>query len=37
LEPRGRDWLHELAAEYLAPGARILDAGCRDAADQEAA
>lgn len=31
--PRGRDWLHELAADYLEPGTRILDAGCRDAAD----
>lgn len=33
LEPRGREWLHELAARYIAPGAVILDAGCRDAAD----
>jgi SAM-dependent methyltransferase len=33
LEPRGSDSLHELAAEYLVPGAVILDAGCRDAAD----
>ena len=33
LEPRGPDSLHELAAEYLVPGAVILDAGCRDAAD----
>ncbi len=33
MEPRGRDWLHELAADYLASGARILDAGCRDGAD----
>jgi ubiquinone/menaquinone biosynthesis C-methylase UbiE len=33
LEPRGREWLHELAAEYLTAGARILDAGCRDASD----
>jgi SAM-dependent methyltransferase len=32
LEPRGPDSLHDLAAEYLAPGAVILDAGCRDAA-----
>jgi ubiquinone/menaquinone biosynthesis C-methylase UbiE len=31
LEPRGPDSLHDLAAEYLAPGAVILDAGCRDA------
>jgi SAM-dependent methyltransferase len=33
LEPRGPDLLHDLAAEYLVPGAVILDAGCRDAAD----
>jgi SAM-dependent methyltransferase len=33
LEPRGPDSLHDLAAEYLVPGARILDAGCRDASD----
>jgi SAM-dependent methyltransferase len=33
LEPRGPDSLHDLAAEYLAPGAVILDAGCREAAD----
>jgi SAM-dependent methyltransferase len=33
LDPRGPDSLHELAAEYLLPGAVILDAGCRDAAD----
>jgi ubiquinone/menaquinone biosynthesis C-methylase UbiE len=33
LEPRGREWLHELAADYLTVGARILDAGCRDASD----
>jgi SAM-dependent methyltransferase len=33
LEPRSREWLHDLAASYLVPGARILDAGCRDAAD----
>jgi SAM-dependent methyltransferase len=32
LEPRGPDSLHDLAAEYLFPGAVILDAGCRDAA-----
>ncbi len=32
LEPRGPDSLHDLAAEYLVPGAVILDAGCRDAA-----
>jgi ubiquinone/menaquinone biosynthesis C-methylase UbiE len=33
LEPRGHDSLHDLAAECLAPGAVILDAGCRDATD----
>jgi len=32
LDPRGPDSLHDLAAEYLTPGAVILDAGCRDAA-----
>lgn len=32
LEPRGPDAMHDLAAEFLAPGAVILDAGCRDAA-----
>jgi SAM-dependent methyltransferase len=32
LEPRGPDSLHDLAAEYVRPGATILDAGCRDAA-----
>jgi ubiquinone/menaquinone biosynthesis C-methylase UbiE len=31
LEPRAPDSLHELAGRYLAEGARILDAGCRDA------
>jgi 2-polyprenyl-3-methyl-5-hydroxy-6-metoxy-1,4-benzoquinol methylase len=31
LEPRGPDWLLERAAVYLTPGARVLDAGCRDA------
>src|SRR5688500_17233896 len=31
LDPRGPDWLHELAAELLRPGDVILDAGCRDA------
>ena len=30
LDPRGPDWLHEKAAEYITPGATILDAGCRD-------
>jgi SAM-dependent methyltransferase len=33
LEPRAPDSLHDLVAEYVVPGARILDAGCRDAAD----
>lgn len=33
LEPRGPESLHDLAAEYLRPGAVVLDAGCRDAAD----
>jgi SAM-dependent methyltransferase len=33
LEARGPDSLHDLAAEYIMPGAVILDAGCRDAAD----
>jgi SAM-dependent methyltransferase len=32
LDPRGPDWLHDLAAEYVVPEAVILDAGCRDAA-----
>jgi cyclopropane fatty-acyl-phospholipid synthase-like methyltransferase len=32
LEPRGPDSLLELAGEYLQPGSRMLDAGCRDAA-----
>jgi SAM-dependent methyltransferase len=32
LEPRGPDTLHDIAAEYVRPGATILDAGCRDAA-----
>ena len=32
LDPAGPDTLLDLAAEYLRPGARILDAGCRDAA-----
>jgi hypothetical protein len=31
LDPRGPDWLHTLAAEYIPRGGRILDAGCRDA------
>jgi len=33
LEPRGREWLHDLATRYIPPGSVILDAGCRDAAD----
>jgi SAM-dependent methyltransferase len=32
LDPRGPDWLHARAGEYLAPGSMVLDAGCRDAA-----
>jgi cyclopropane fatty-acyl-phospholipid synthase-like methyltransferase len=32
LDPRGPDWLLQRAAEYLTPGATVLDAGCRDAA-----
>lgn len=31
LNPRGPEWLHLLAAEYLRPGDVVLDAGCRDA------
>ena len=31
LDPRGPDWLYELAQPYLRPGAVVLDAGCRDA------
>lgn len=31
LDPSGPDWLHTEAARHLNPGARILDAGCRDA------
>jgi ubiquinone/menaquinone biosynthesis C-methylase UbiE len=31
LNPRGPDWLHEMAAAYLSPGNIVLDAGCRDA------
>lgn len=31
LDPAGPDSLLDLAAEFLKPGARILDAGCRDA------
>ncbi|HEX7310346.1 MAG TPA: class I SAM-dependent methyltransferase, partial [Gaiellaceae bacterium] len=32
LAPSGPDSLHDLAGSYLAPSARVLDAGCRDAA-----
>jgi ubiquinone/menaquinone biosynthesis C-methylase UbiE len=32
LDPRGPDSLYDIAGEYLVPGSRILDAGCRDAA-----
>src|SRR5437870_5442058 len=32
LDPRGPEWLYELAGEYLDEGATVLDAGCRDAA-----
>lgn len=32
LNPRGPDMLYDLAAHYIAEGASILDAGCRDAA-----
>lgn len=32
LHPRGPDTLYDLAAEHIADGATILDAGCRDAA-----
>jgi len=31
LEPRGPDSLYDLAGEYLRAGAKVLDAGCRDA------
>lgn len=31
LDPCGPDWLHAKAAQLLRPGARVLDAGCRDA------
>jgi SAM-dependent methyltransferase len=31
LEPRGPYAMHDLAADYVTPGAMILDAGCRDA------
>jgi cyclopropane fatty-acyl-phospholipid synthase-like methyltransferase len=32
LDPRGPDWLHARAGEYLTPGSVVLDAGCRDGA-----
>jgi ubiquinone/menaquinone biosynthesis C-methylase UbiE len=32
LAPSGPDSLYALAGEYLSPGSRVLDAGCRDAA-----
>jgi hypothetical protein len=32
LDPRGPDWLHTRAGEYLTPGSVVLDAGCRDGA-----
>jgi ubiquinone/menaquinone biosynthesis C-methylase UbiE len=32
LEPRQPDSLYDLAGEYLEPGSKVLDAGCRDAA-----
>ena len=32
LDPRGPDMLYDLAAEHIADGGTILDAGCRDAA-----
>lgn len=32
LEPRGPDWLHARAGEYLTPDSVVLDAGCRDGA-----
>ncbi len=32
LDPRGPDWLHTRAAEFLTPGSVVLDAGCRDGA-----
>ena len=32
LAPSGPDSLYDLAGNYLAPGSRVLDAGCRDAA-----
>lgn len=32
LNPSGPDTLFDVASSYLAPGARVVDAGCRDAA-----
>jgi ubiquinone/menaquinone biosynthesis C-methylase UbiE len=32
LAPRGPDMLYDLAGQYLEPGSKVLDAGCRDAA-----
>jgi SAM-dependent methyltransferase len=32
LEPRSPELLFDLAREHLAPGSRVLDVGCRDAA-----
>ena len=32
LDPRGPDSLYDIAGEYLEPGDKVLDAGCRDAA-----
>jgi ubiquinone/menaquinone biosynthesis C-methylase UbiE len=32
MDPRGPEVLIELAGQYLGPGSRILDVGCRDAA-----
>lgn len=32
LDPRGPDSLYDIAGEYLKPGSKVLDAGCRDAA-----
>lgn len=32
LAPSSPDSLHDIAGTYLAPGSRLLDAGCRDAA-----
>jgi len=32
VDPRGPDSLYDIAGEYLKPGDKVLDAGCRDAA-----